>query len=46
MINQKVNIFEFATKELSQDALLLYLADCCNDERKRKIGELFIQSFF
>ena len=46
MINQKVNIFEFATKELSQDALLLYLADCYNDERKQKIGELFIQSFF
>lgn len=45
MINDKVNIFQFATKELSQDAVLLYLADCFNDNSKQKIGKQFLSAF-
>lgn len=43
MINKKPNIFEFATKELSQDAVLLYLADCFNYEETREIGKAFLR---
>ena len=28
MINNRPNIFEFATKELSQDAVFCYILDC------------------
>ena len=45
MINDRPNIFEFATSELSQDAVLLYLADCYNYEATKKIGEKFLQIF-
>ncbi len=46
MLNNELNIFEFATKELSQDAVLLYLADCYNDPSRRAVGEKFLCSFY
>lgn len=45
MINNKPNIFEFATKELSQDAVLLYLADCFNNKATESIGKAFLKAF-
>ncbi len=42
MINNKPNIFEFATKELSQDAVFCYILDCFNDPKKRKISTDFL----
>ena len=42
MINSKPNIFEFATKELSQDAVFCYILDCFNDPKKRKIATDFL----
>ena len=46
MINNKLNLFEYATKELSQDAILLYLADCFNDKEKKQIGKKFLKTFY
>lgn len=42
MINNKPNIFQWATKELSQDAVLLYLADCYNHKDTQNIGRTFL----
>ena len=44
MINNKPNIFEYATKELSQDAVFMYLFDCYNskDSKEKKVGEDFL----
>lgn len=48
MINNKPNIFEYATKELSQDAVFMYLFDCfnsdCNEERI--IGKEFLNLIY
>ena len=42
MINNKPNIFEYATKELSQDAVFCYILDCFNDSEKREIATDFL----
>ncbi len=44
MINYKPNIFEYATKELSQDAVFMYLFDCYNskDSEEKKVGQDFL----
>ena len=44
MGNLKNNLFDFATKELSQDAIICWLINCFNDEN-REIGEYFIKKF-
>lgn len=44
MGNFKNNLFDFATKELSQDAIICWLINCFNDEN-REIGEYFIKNF-
>jgi hypothetical protein len=46
MIDNQLNIFEFATKELTQDAVFLYLADCYNDEQTHDIGLHFLKEFY
>ena len=46
MINNKPNLFQWATKELSQDAVLLYLADCYNYEETKIVGEKFLHTFY
>ncbi|MBQ6569489.1 MAG: PD-(D/E)XK nuclease family protein [Clostridia bacterium] len=45
MINSKPNIFEFATKELSQDAMFMYLFDCFNstNTKEHEIGKDFLK---
>lgn len=43
MLNNKPNIFEFATKELSQDAVFCYILDCFNCVEKRKIATKFLK---
>ena len=45
---QVPNIFDYATSELSQDALLCWLVACarCSDERLRRAGYLFVQTLF
>ncbi len=42
MLNNKPNIFEFATKELSQDAVFCYILDCFNSTEKRNIAIEFL----
>ena len=42
MINNRPNIFEFATKELSQDAVFCYILDCLNDLTKKSIATEFL----
>ena len=42
MINSKANIFEFATKELSQDAVFCYILDCFHDAERKTIAEKFL----
>ena len=42
MINNRPNIFEFATKELSQDAVFCYILDCLNDLSKKRIATEFL----
>ena len=42
MINNRPNIFEFATKELSQDAVFCYILDCLNDLTKKNIATEFL----
>lgn len=40
------NIFDYATKELSQDAMICWLLECCNcDGVYKSIGEDFIRRF-
>ena len=39
------NIFKFATKELSQDATVAWLADCYRFKETKEIGEKFIKEF-
>ena len=48
MINNKPNIFEYATKELSQDAVFMYLFDCYNSECKEEseLGERFLHLIY
>ncbi len=43
MLNNKPNIFEFATKELSQDAIFCYILDCFNSTEKRNIATEFLK---
>lgn len=43
MLNNKPNIFEFATKELSQDAVFCYILDCFNCPEKRQIAVQFLK---
>lgn len=43
MINNCPNIFEFATKELSQDAVFCYILDCANDTKKQRIATDFLK---
>lgn len=43
MIDNKPNIFEFATKELSQDAVFCYILDCFHATGKRLIAEKFLE---
>lgn len=43
MIENKPNIFEFATKELSQDAVFCYILDCFHAPKKKWIAERFLQ---
>ena len=43
MINNRANIFEFATKELSQDAVFCYILDCFNILEKKKIATAFLR---
>lgn len=43
MLNNKPNIFEFATKELSQDAVFCYILDCFNFAEKREIAKIFLE---
>ena len=42
------NIFKYANKELSQDAMVCWLLEClkCTEEKYRKIGENFIKLIF
>ena len=42
MIDSKPNIFEFATKELSQDAVFCYILDCFHDPEKKGIAQKFL----
>ena len=48
MKNNVPNIFEYATKELSQDAMICWLLSCinCSDKRYKKIGLNFIRFIF
>lgn len=48
MINNKPNIFEFATKELSQDAVFMYLFDCFNSDNheEKKVGKDFLDLIY
>ena len=48
MINNKPNVFEFATKELSQDAVFMYLFDCYNSSnlQEKAVGKDFIDLIF
>ncbi len=39
------NIFKFATKELAQDAVVAWLANCYNFNSTKEIGEVFIRKF-
>ena len=41
------NIFNFATKELAQDAVVAWLANCYNSDstKEKEIGEVFIRKF-
>ena len=39
------NIFDYATKELSQDAVVAWLANCYNCSSTKEIGEMFIKKF-
>ena len=43
MIENKPNIFEFATKELSQDAVFCYILDCFHAPKKKQIAEKFLE---
>lgn len=43
MIHNRANIFEFATKELSQDAVFCYILDCLNDLSKKSIACEFLK---
>ena len=44
-MNKRPNIFEYATKELSQDAIVCWLLKCCHseDEMYKNIGLDFIK---
>ena len=39
------NIFRFATKEISQDAIVAWLANCYKFEETKEIGKKFIKEF-
>ena len=42
MLNNKPNIFEFAPRELSQDAVFCYVLDCFNYPEKRQLAVDFL----
>lgn len=48
MIKNKPNIFEYATKELSQDAVFMYLFDCFNsgNHEEKKVGKDFLDLIY
>lgn len=43
MLNNKPNLFEFAPRELSQDAVFCYILDCFNCPEKRQLAVDFLE---